>query len=162
MGTIGVDARVGMLWDRLQLSGGISSVKYWSRGVNFRHSQQNFGWELGATFMYKNFTASAAYQKNNDYLFGESLSTGEEVHMIDVQYRLKRLNLGLRMFNPFQKDYKRLEENWNKDAGYSSRYHIDDVARMVCLTLSWNFSFGRDYKSNDKKMQNSDTDSGVM
>lgn len=160
--TVGVDARVGMLWDMVQLSGGISSVKYWSRGVNFRHSQHNIGWELGATFMYKNFSASAMYKKNNDYLFGESLSTGEEVHMINVQYRLKRLNLGLRMFNPFQKDYKRLEENWNKDAGYSSRYHIDDVARMVCLTLSWNFSFGRDYKSNDKKMQNSDTDSGVM
>ena len=42
------------------------------------------------------------------------------------------------------------------------KYHIDDVARMICVTLSWNINFGRDYKSNNKKMQNSDTDAGVL
>lgn len=33
---------------------------------------------------------------------------------------------------------------------------------MICVTLSWNINFGRDYKSNNKKMQNSDTDAGVL
>ena len=38
-----------------------------------------------------------------------------------------------RMFNPFQKDYKRNEEDWNKYAGYSYQYHIDDVvSRLFC------------------------------
>lgn len=160
--TVGLDARVGMLWDVLQLSGSIESRKYWSNGIDYRHTQHSIGWDVAATFMYKNFTASFAFQHNSDFFFGEWLSTGEEAHLIDLQYRWKRLNVGLRMLNPFQKDYKRSEEDWNKYAGYSYQYHIDDVARMICLTLSWNLSFGRDYKSGGKKMQNSDTDAGVL
>lgn len=160
--TVGLDVRVGMLWDMLQLSGSIENRKYWSNGIDFRHTQSSIGWDVAATFMYKNFTAAFAFQHNSDYFFGERLSTGEEAHLIDVQYRWKRLNIGLRMFNPFQKDYKRKEEDWNKYAGYSYQYHLDDVARMICLTLSWNMSFGRDYKSGGKKMQNRDTDAGVL
>ena len=49
-----------------------------------------------------------------------------------------------------------------EDAGYTYEYHIDDIARMVLVTASWNFSFGRDYKSKSKRMSNSDSDSGVM
>lgn len=160
--TVGLDGRVGMLWNVLQLSGSIESRKYWSNGIDFRHTQYSIGWDVAATFMYKNFTASVEFQHNSDYFFGEVLATGEEAHAIDLQYRWKRLNVGLRMFNPFQKDYKRNEEDWNKYAGYSYQYHIDDVARMICVTLSWNINFGRDYKSNNKKMQNSDTDAGVL
>lgn len=160
--TVGLDARVGMLWDMLQLSGGIESTQYRSRGINFCHSQHSFGWEIGAAFMYKNLTLSASYSRNSDYFFGERLATGEEAQTISAQYRWKRLNIGLRMFNPFQNDYSREEANWNKDAGYSYNYHIDDVARMICVTLSYNFSFGRDYKSSNKQIQNKDTDAGVM
>lgn len=160
--TVGLDASVGMLWDMLQLSGSIASVKYWSNGINFNHTQHSIGWELDAAFMYKNFTLSAGYSKNSDYFFGERIATGEETHYITAQYRVKRLNIGLRMFNPFQNDYARKEKDWNKDAGYTYNYHIDDVARMVCLTLSYNISFGRDYKSSGKKMQNKDTDAGIM
>jgi len=151
-----------MLWDVLQLSGSIENRKYWSNGIDFRHTQHSIGWDVAATFMYKNFTASVEFQHNSDYFFGEVLATGEEAHAIDLQYRWKRLNVGLRMFNPFQKDYKRNEEDWNKYAGYSYQYHIDDIARMICVTLSWNINFGRDYKSSNKKMQNSDTDAGVL
>ena len=123
--TVGLDARVGMLWDVLQLSGSIESRKYWSNGIDFRHTQHSIGWDVAATFMYKNFTASVEFQHNSDYFFGEVLATGEEAHAIDLQYRWKRLNVGLRMFNPFQKDYKRNEADWNKYAGYSlSLIHI--------------------------------------
>ena len=45
--------------------------------------------------------------------------------------------------------------------GYETMF-IDDAARMVLVTASWNFSFGRDYKSKNKRMNNSDSDSGVM
>lgn len=95
--TVGLDARVGMLWDVLQLSGSIESRKYWSNGIDFRHTQHSIGWDVAATFMYKNFTASVEFQHNSDYFFGEVLATGEEAHAIDLQYRWKRLNVGLRL-----------------------------------------------------------------
>ena len=55
-----------------------------------------------------------------------------------------------------------MTQNFNQYAGYTDEYHIDDVARMILVTASWNFSFGRDYKSKSKRMNNSDSDSGVM
>ena len=93
--TVGLDGRVGMLWNVLQLSGSIESRKYWSNGIDFRHTQHSIGWDVAATFMYKNFTASVEFQHNSDYFFGEVLATGEEAHAIDLQYRWKRLNLSL-------------------------------------------------------------------
>ena len=159
---VGINARVGMLWDVLQLSGSIYSDTEWSNGLDYNHKYHSIGWDITAMLMYKNFTAAAMYQQNSDSFFGEHLATGEEAHLIQLQYRLKNVNIGLRMYNPFQSDYARKEVDKNQYAGYDYEYHIGDVARMITINLSWNFSFGRDYKSKSKRMSNSDSDSGVM
>jgi outer membrane receptor protein involved in Fe transport len=159
---VGMNVRVGMLWDILQLSGSISNDTRWSRGINYNHHHNSLGWSLEAAMLYKKFVFSARYQKNTDYLFGENFTTGEVMHYIALQYRIKKLNVGLMMLNPFENDYCRNENNLNQYAGNTFEYHIDDSARMIWATLSWNFSFGRDYKSGSKRMNNSDTDSGVM
>ena len=159
---VGMNVRVGMLWDILQLSGSISNDTRWSRGINYNHHHNSLGWSLEAAMLYKKFVFSACYQKNTDYLFGENFTTGEVIHYIALQYRIKKLNVGLMMLNPFEDDYCRNENNLNQYAGNTFEYHIDDSARMIWATLSWNFSFGRDYKSGSKRMNNSDTDSGVM
>jgi hypothetical protein len=159
---VGMNVRVGMLWDILQLSGSISNDTRWSRGINYNHHHNSLGWSLEAAMLYKKFVFSASYQKNTDYLFGETFTTGEEIHYIALQYRIKQLNIGVMMLNPFEDDYCRNENNLNQYAGNTLEYHIDDSARMIWATLSWNFSFGRDYKSGSKRMNNSDTDSGVM
>ena len=159
---VGINARVGMLWNVLQLSGSIYSDTEWSNGLDYRHTHHSIGWDITAMLMYKNFMVYAMYQHSSDSFFGEHLATGEEAHLIQLQYRLKNVNIGLRMYNPFQRDYARKEVDKNQYAGYDYEYHIDDVARTVTIKLSWNFSFGRDYKSKNKRMNNSDSDSGVM
>ena len=159
---VGMNVRVGMLWNMLQLSGSISNDTRWSRGLDYNHHYNSLGWSLEAALMYKKFVFSASYRKNTDYLFGESFTTGEVMHYIALQYRIKKLNVGLMMLNPFEDDYCRNENNLNMYAGNTLEYHVDDSARMVWATLSWNFSFGRDYKSGSKRMNNRDSDSGVM
>ena len=159
---VGINARVGMLWNVLQLSGSIYSDTEWSNGLDYRHTHHSIGWDITAMLMYKNFMVYAMYQHSSDSFFGEHLATGEEAHLIQLQYRLKNVNIGLRMYNPFQRDYARKEVDKNQYAGYDYEYHIDDVARTVTIKLSWNFSFGRDYKSKNKRMNNSDSESGVM
>ena len=159
---LGLNARVGMLWDMLQLSGSISHDTYWSHGIDFYHQVNSFGWEVQADFMYKNLVLSAMYHRNADFFYCETLSTGEEIHYIAAQYRIKKVNLGLMLINPFSKEYKREENYMNKYAGNKYRYNIDDTACAIWATLSWNVSFGRDYKSKSKRMSNSDSDSGVM
>lgn len=160
----GINVQIGMLWDILQLSGKVESNKYWSNGINFKHTNHSIGWQLMASLMYKNLTIMAGYQDNCNYLWGESFSTGETIHLLQAQYHIKRVNIGLNMFNPFSaKDSYHRDENFlNKDAGNRNRYYIRDAAQMINVTVSWNFSFGRDYKSSGKRMNNSDKESGVM
>lgn len=160
----GIHVRVGMLWNILQLSGQLESNRNWSHGINFNHDDHSIGWQLQGDLMYKDFTLSAAYYHNCNYFWGETLNTGEIIHFIQAQYRIKRLNIGVLMFNPFlSKDgYHRNDDFLNKDAGYRYRNYIGDASRQINLTLSWNFSFGRDYKSSGKRMNNSDTESGVF
>lgn len=158
----GVNTRVGMLWDVLQLNGHLTLVSQQSRGVDYHHTRNTIDWGVEAMLMWKNLTMGIGYSHDSDYLSGEYLSTGERAHYIDLRYRWKRLNLGLRMFNPFENDYARHEQSLNRYAGYDEHYHIDDIARMICVTFSWNMSFGRKYKSADKRVTNSDRDAGVM
>ena len=160
--SVGMNVRVGMLWDMLQLSGSISNNSYWSHGLDYYHQINSLGVELQAALMYKNLTLQALYHKNADHFYGEMLSTGEEIHIFSAQYRIKKVNVGLMLINPFSKEYKREENYMNQYVGNKYRYNIDDTACMIWGTLSWNVSFGRDYKSKSKRMSNSDSDSGVM
>ena len=160
--SVGINARVGMLWNVLQLSGNVYSDTEWSNGLDYRHKHHSIGWDITAMLMYKNLVAYAMYGQKSDSFFGENLARGEEAHIVQLQYRLKNVNIGLRMYNPFESDYARKETDMNKYAGYDYEYHMDDVARMIAVTFSWNFSFGRDYKGKNKRMSNSDSDSGVM
>ena len=160
--SVGMNVRVGMLWDMLQLSGSISNNSFWSHGINYNHQVNSLGYELQVALLYKNLTLSAFYHKNADYFFGEQLMTGEETHFLAAQYRIKKVNLGVMLLSPFSKKYERTEDFRNQFAGNKYRYNMDDMACAIWATLSWNVSFGRDYKSKSKRMSNSDSDSGVM
>lgn len=158
----GMNVRIGQLWNFLTISGDLTLRQTWSHGIDYTHINRNIGAELMASFAYKNFNGYIYWHKSYDNFWGETLSEGEDLHMIGANYHIKNLNIGLRMMNPFKKDFARMTESYNQYAGYTDEYHIDDVARMVQLTLSWNFSFGRDYKSKSKRISNSDSESGVM
>ncbi len=159
---VGLDVRVGMFKDMLQLSAGVSNSSYWSNGVNYNHHNNSLGINAQAAFMYKKFTFVAMYQKEPDNLWGEELNTAEELHLLQAQYKIKNVLLGLSVLNPFRTDFYRNTDNLNNLAGNTYRYHIDDAARMICLELSWNLGFGRQYKKSGRRLDNTDTDSGVM
>ncbi len=158
----GIEVRVGPFWKKLVLAGGVHTSQNWSHGVDYMHTHHDIGWQLGVSFMHKNFSAMFMYEEQPDFFFGEYMSRASNVHIIDLRYTLKQLNLGLRMYNPFQSDYASIQKNLNRYVSYREEMHTDDVARMITVSLSWNFSFGRDYKSKSKRMSNSDSDSGVM
>ena len=160
--SVGMNVRVGMLWDMLQLSGSISNNSFWSHGINYNHQVNSLGYELQAALLYKNLTLTAFYHKNADYFFGEQLVSGEEMHFLAAQYRIKKVNLGVMFISPFSKNYERTEDFRNQYAGNKYRYDMQDMSCAIWATLSWNVSFGRDYKSKSKRMSNSDSDSGVM
>lgn len=64
--------------------------------------------------------------------------------------------------NPFADDYKRVNENWNAYASFKKVSFVNESSRLFMLKLTWNVNFGQSYRKDEKRLYNSDSDSGVM
>ena len=154
--------RVGPIKDLLQFSftGGVNH--YLSKGNTYSHTYTNWFCEAQASLTYKKFSLMYQMNTNWNWFWGETMSGGENIQMIMLNYRHKNLSVGVGAFNPFTDNYKQLSENWNQYASYKKSNYIKESCRLFLVNISYNFSFGRTYKSGQKRVNNSDSDSGVM
>lgn len=154
--------RLGPIHDILQLSftGGVNH--YMSHGNEYSHTYTNWFCEAEASVSYKKFSLFWQINTNWNNFWGETLSGGENIQILGVYYKHKDLRVGLGAFNPFTNDYKVQSENWNKFASYKTSNYIKESSRLFTVSVSYNFSFGRTFKTAQRKVNNSDNDSGVM
>lgn len=154
--------RVGPIKDRLQLAftGGVNH--YMSHGNNYSHTYTNWFCEATASFNYKWFSLFWQINTNWNSFWGETLSGGENIQMVGMYYTHKNLRIGGGAFNPFTNNYKVQSENRNRFASYKKTNYIKESSHMFVISLSYNFSFGRTFKATQRKVYNSDDNSGVM
>ena len=154
--------RVGPIKEILQFSatGGVSH--YMSNGHTYSHTYTNWyvGMDVSAT--YKSFMAVVGLQTNQNNFWGETLAGGENLHYMMVQYTHKNLSLAVGAFNPFVDNYKVAEENRSQYASYKKQNYVNETSRMFIFKLNYSFSFGRKYSSAQKRLDNTDSESGVM
>lgn len=154
--------KFGPIKDILTLSLTTGVNYYDSRGLNYHHTYTNWYYEIEAMANYKKWSAMFIIQSHNNNFYGETLQYGERVHGLFLTYRHKRLSCGLMCINPFVDNWK--IGNENRSALASSKYwrYLKESSRMFALTLTYNFSFGRKYESASRRLNNQDTDSGVL
>ena len=157
-----IQLRVGPVADILQfsVSGGLNH--FISRGNTYHHKYSNWWLDASVSASWKNFNFMYQIMTNQNWFSGETLKGGENAQIIMLNYKWKDLQIGAGMFNPFTNDYKTQQENWNRYASSRKTNYIQESAQMAFLTLSYSFSFGRHYKSANKKISNQDSDSGIM
>lgn len=154
--------RVGPVKDILQfsLTGGVNHYK--SNGNTYRHRYTNWYYNGEVSANYKKMYFMLGLESNWNWFWGEKLNGGENIHYCMVKSNLKKMSFGLSMFNPFADNYKQENENWSKYASYKRANYINESSRLLMVHFSYNFSFGRNVKSAQKRLNNSDNDSGVM
>lgn len=154
--------RIGPIRDWLQFSftGGVNH--YMSHGNHYSHTYTNWFCEAQASLTYKRLSLSWQMNTNWNYFGGETLTGGENIQILGLYYRHKNLRVGVGAFNPFTDNYKVQNENWNQFASYKTQNYIKESSRLFLLSFSYNFSFGRSFKSATRKVNNSDNASGVM
>ncbi len=154
--------RVGPICDLIQFSftGGVNH--YMSHGNRYSHTYTNWFCEAQASVNYKKFSLYWQMNTNWNNFWGETLSGGENIQMFGINYRHKDLSVGIGAFNPFTNDYKVQTENWNQFASYKTNNYIKESSKLFTVSVSYNFSFGRTFKTAQRKVNNSDNDSGVM
>jgi hypothetical protein len=152
-----------LIKDRLFLSarGGIN--RFINIGYKYAHYYNDYFGGIQLDGNYKNWILSASLTSDMSRLTGETIFYTSKNAYLDLKYRHKNIHIGIGVLNPLLPDgapsgtrqiYPIAQsESWN---------YTRDTGNMVYLSLNYSLSFGHKYNSGQKKLYNSDTESGVM
>lgn len=153
------------IWkDHLVLSFNPLFRRFASEGHNYSHSYNTWRVSSGLNFNYKRWTASLMYYGRWNYFEGESLNRGERGHIIEFAYNTEKWSLGLMAFNLFEKNYYMESRNWSALTPKYMKASTDDIGcgGFITLNFTLKLDFGRKFKSANKRLNNDDSDAGIM
>ena len=133
-----------------------------SRGLDYSHDFEPLHYGLTASLNLKKWYVEYHFANAWEQLSGESRSAGEKQSTLTVSYKHKNLRLGLSCLllgYPQGFDYK----NRTNSKYYVSRgvTYIKNNGNMLMFTLGYTFSHGRKYKTDSRKLNNSDKETGL-
>lgn len=136
--------------------------RYISLGNGYTHTHSNPGFRGSIMGMYKNWSMMIEMNTSYHTLWGETLQKEEKLHSIAVGYNTEKWGVQMMLMNPFTKRYEQSVENRSRLAPYSQVAYSDDFKRMVMVNVSVNLDFGRQRNAAGKRINNSDTDTGIL
>ncbi len=136
--------------------------RYISQGNQYTHTHSNIGLRGGIMAMWHHWLMSADIKTSRHELWGENLKYEEATHTAVIGYRTQRWSANLIMINPFVKHYSQKQEDLSSFAPNRRLAYSDDVSRTLMLNVSINLNFGKQHKQTDKRINNDDTDAGIL
>ena len=136
--------------------------RYISQGNQYTHTHSNIGLRGGMMAMWHHWLMSADIKTSRHELWGENLKYEEATHTAVIGYRTQRWSANLIMINPFVKHYSQKQEDLSSFAPNRRLAYSDDVSRTLMLNVSINLNFGKQHKQTDKRINNDDTDAGIL
>lgn len=135
---------------------------YSSRGLAYFHNYDAWRWGGSANLMLGRWNVSASFYTAPKSYFAESMGKGENQSNLSVSYKYKDLKVGLGvLLLGYPQGYDYVGKTDSKYLQSTSHTYIKDNGNMVYFTLSYNFSHGRKYQTERKKLHNSDNDNGI-
>lgn len=150
------------LKDFLTLSTEGGFIRYWSNGKTYRHTYNNFFYNAQFMMNYNEFALLGQFSKNKNVLMGETVFIGENQTALMATWTHKRLQLGLGMLFPFTNNYKTGIERLSNIAPYTAWTYTKEAGQMVAIRINYNFEFGHQSVSQQKRINNKDTESGIL
>ena len=136
--------------------------RYVSRGNAYTHTHSNFGFTGSVVGMFGNWVMMAEMYTSRHELWGETISKDEAVHTIAVGYNRERWSVQAMVMNPFTDDYKTEVLDVSRLAPNRQLAYSKDFTRMLMLNVSFNLDFGKQRRSEGRRIQNEDTDTGIL
>ena len=136
--------------------------RYISRGNTYTHTHSNWGFRGSIIGMYKQWMAMVDMHTSYHELWGETINKGECIHSVAVGYNAGKWALQAMMMNPFTDDYYQGVENVSRLAPNKQRAFSKDFTRMLMLNVSFNLDFGKQKQTTRKRIDNADTDTGIL
>ena len=136
--------------------------RYVSNGNDYTHTHSNWGFRGSIMAMYKNWGMMIDMNTSYHELWGETVTKGERLHSIAVGYNTEKWGIQAMLMNPFTKRYEQGVDNLSRLAPYKQIAYSDDFRRMVMINVSFNLDFGKQRGISGRRINNSDTDTGIL
>ena len=149
--------------DHINLSVTPGINRYISTGNNYLHTYTLKELRINLDASYKNWLLNfMTITPPNRYVYGEQLLKGDLMHTLMIGYKQPAWSIMAGIHNPFMKTYRSENENWSALNPVKSDIHSTNMSNTIVVKLNFNLNFGRQYKGANKRIQNMDTDSGIL
>lgn len=156
------DITVRIIKDIWSVNAWTGSDHFKSKGQLNSNSYTNFYVGAQSNVIYRNYTFVCGFKSRYNNLWGENISYGEKWNYAEFGYKYKTSKLALGMSLPFESNWSVGNKNLSNVAPSKSWVFIEENGHMLYLRFSCNVSFGRKYKAQEKKLNNSDSDTGIL
>ena len=110
------------------------------RGTGYTHYNHAWSGNAQIQLMHWGFSLTAQYQRSQRDIWGEEISWGEDITLVDLSYNWKswQFSAGILMpFGRYDQGSKSLNK-WNRN-----EQHMRLNMRMPYVTIAYNFQWGR-------------------
>lgn len=116
-------------------------------GNNYRHYNHCWSGNVNMLLSHWGFTLALQYQKAQRDLFGEKISWGESLSIIDLQYNWKAWEFGAGVIMPFGK----YDQGWSSLCKWNTNeQHSRLNMRIPYVSISYNLQWGRQKRGANK------------
>jgi hypothetical protein len=157
------DTRYDLIPEHLSLSfyGGI--YRYFNRGDDYNHTLTAYNIGSSMEAFLGRWTFSATADNGWKFMEGETWHHQGAASYLTASCHIGQCDLSLFWQMPFQKNPKMNEDGLVNQ--YLQRHltmRETDYGNMVMIRLAWKLSHGRKYKTIEKRLQNKDTQTGIL
>lgn len=136
----------------LMLSGTIQYRAERMRGKDYKLYNHNWSGDVSVMLMHWGFTLTGMYRRAQQDLWGQTISWGENISMIELAYNWKNWEFGAGMLMPFGR-YDQGSKSLNQYNTNESHMRLD--MRIPYIQISYNLQWGRQ-KRGAHKLINAD------
>lgn len=139
-------------------------VKYMvSQGNNYNHEHVNYGVRGGIFYLLKGWRFFADVVTAQHNLWGETLTLGELTHDIGINYNSEHFGFGIMMVNPFSPHgSKTVTKDLSALAPTANTAVMQNYRQVLMLNFNINLDFGTKHNEGWKRINNEDTESGIL
>ena len=146
----------------LTLYASVGCTRTWSEGLEYNHTYNDFYYNLMVQLQYRNFSIGGQFRKVQNYLYGETIKKSENQTVLMAMYTKQNFQAGFGVMFPFTNNYKVGKERISEVAPFRSETFVRETGQMLVLRVGYTFEFGRKHKAGNKRLDNSDTDNGII
>ena len=133
----------------LMLSGYLQYRMERMHGTGYKLHNSNWSGNANLRFMHWGFVLSAQYVRAQHDLWGEKISWGENISLIDLSYNWKDWQFGVGMIMPFG-TYDQGSKMLNKWNTNEQHMHLD--MRLPYINISYNIQWGLQKQDSHKRV----------